>query len=164
VRVKIRMPNIKNQSLILVSAFDKIAQTINQLEKITQKDLIKECRFSASRSSGPGGQNVNKVNTQVTLRFDVQHSELLEEEEKRTIFEKLSSYISGEGIFVLNAQTHRSQLQNKEEVISRFRQLIEKAFMPKKIRRASKPSKASVQKRLDDKRRQSEKKSQRRKK
>lgn len=131
---------------------------MNRLEKIRQKDLTKECQFSASRSSGPGGQNVNKVNSQVTLRFDVQRSELLEEEEKRIIFQKLGSYISGEGMLILNAQTHRSQLQNKEEVISKFRRLIEKAFMPQKIRKASKPGKAAIQRRLDDKRKQSEKK------
>lgn len=131
---------------------------MNRLEKILQKDLVKECRFSASRSSGPGGQNVNKVNSQVTLRFDVRLSELLDEEEKRIIFQKLGSYISGEGILILNAQTHRSQLQNKEEVILKFRRLIEKAFMPQKIRKASKPSKAAVQRRLDNKRKQSEKK------
>lgn len=136
---------------------------MNRLEKIKQKDLVKECQFSASRSSGPGGQNVNKVNSQVTLRFDVQRSELLEEEEKRVILQKLSSYISGEGILILNAQTHRSQLQNKEEVISKFRRLIERAFVPRKIRKASKPSKAAIQRRLDDKRKQSEKKKRRQK-
>lgn len=136
---------------------------MNRLEKIRQKDLIKECQFSASRSSGPGGQNVNKVNTQVSLRFDVQRSELLDEEEKRIIFQKLASYISGEGVLILNAQTQRSQLQNKEEVISKFGRLIEKAFVPQKIRKASKPSKAAVQRRLDDKRKQSEKKKRRQK-
>lgn len=136
---------------------------MNRLEKIRQKDLIKECQFSASRSSGPGGQNVNKVNTQVSLRFDVQRSELLDEEEKRIIFQKLASYISGEGVLILNAQTQRSQLQNKEEVISKFGRLIEKAFAPQKIRKASKPSKAAVQRRLDDKRKQSEKKKRRQK-
>ena len=136
---------------------------MNRLEKIRQKDLLKECQFSASRSSGPGGQNVNKVNTQVSLRFDVQRSELLDEEEKRIISQKLASYISGAGVLILNAQTQRSQLQNKEEVISKFRRLIEKAFAPQKIRKASKPSKAAVQRRLDDKRKQSEKKKRRQK-
>ena len=131
---------------------------MNRLEKIRQKDLTKECQFSASRSSGPGGQNVNKVNSQVTLRFDVPRSELLEEEEKRIICQKLGSYISGEGIFILNAQTHRSQLQNKEEVISKFRRLIEKAFAPQKIRKATKPSKAAIQKRIDEKKKHSQKK------
>ncbi len=131
---------------------------MSRLEKIRKKDLIKECRFSASRSTGPGGQNVNKVNTQVTLRFDVQHVALLEEEEKEIILQKLSSYISKEGVLLLNAQTHRSQLQNKEEVVAKFKRLIEKAFAPQKIRKATKPKKAAIQKRLDDKKKQSEKK------
>ena len=124
---------------------------MNRLEKIRQKDLTKECQFSASRSSGPGGQNVNKVNSQVTLRFDVQRSELLEEEEKKIILQKLGSYISSEGILILNAQSQRSQLQNKEEVISKFRRLIEKVFEPRKIRKATKPSKAAIQRRMDAK-------------
>ena len=132
--------------------------TLTRLEKIRKKDLIKECQFSASRSTGPGGQNVNKVNTQVSLRFDVQRSELLEEEEKMMIYQKLASYISKDGILILNAQTHRSQLQNKEEVVIKFKRLIEKAFAPRKIRKATKPSKAAIQKRLDEKKKQSQKK------
>lgn len=131
---------------------------MNRLEKIRQKDLTKECQFSASRSSGPGGQNVNKVNSQVTLRFDVQRSELLEEEEKKIFLQKLGSYISSEGILILNAQSQRSQLQNKEEVISKFRRLIEKAFEPRKIRKATKPSKVAIQRRIDAKKLQSQKK------
>lgn len=128
------------------------------LEKIRKKDLIKECQFSASRSTGPGGQNVNKVNTQVTLRFDIKHSQLLDEEEKKAIFQKLSSFITKEGILLLNAQTHRSQLQNKEEVMRKFTRLIEKAFAPRKVRKATKPSKAAIQKRVDAKKIQSQKK------
>lgn len=136
---------------------------MNKLERIKQKDLIKECEFSASRSSGPGGQNVNKVNTQVTLRFDVNQSELLDEEEKNIVLRKLTSYISGQGILIVNSQSHRSQLQNKEEAISRFNRLIEKAFTFRKVRKASKPTKASIRRRLDNKRKQSEKKKRRQK-
>lgn len=136
---------------------------MKRLEHIKQKNLVKECVFAASRSSGPGGQNVNKVNTQISLRFDVKNSELLDEEEKRIILDKLASRISGEGTLIVNAQSHRSQLQNKEEAISKFNQLIEKAFSFKKIRKASRPSKAAVKKRLEDKRRQAEKKKQRQK-
>ena len=131
---------------------------MNQLERIKQKDLEKECVFSASRSSGPGGQNVNKVNSQISLRFDVKHSVLLDEEEKNIIFRKLGSRISGEGILILNAQSHRSQLQNKEEAIAKFNQLIATAFSFKKIRKASRPSKAAIKKRLENKRQQAEKK------
>ncbi|HLT07028.1 MAG TPA: alternative ribosome rescue aminoacyl-tRNA hydrolase ArfB [Cyclobacteriaceae bacterium] len=136
---------------------------MNQLQNIKQKDLISECKFSASRSSGPGGQNVNKVNSQVILRFDVYGSNLLDEEEKQIILKKLGSYISGEGMLVLHAQQHRSQLQNKEEVVVKFNRLIEKAFQPRKIRKITRPSKAAVQKRLDEKKKRSEKKQSRQK-
>ncbi len=135
---------------------------LTQLAMSKSKDLIKECQFSFSRSTGPGGQHVNKVNTQVTLRFDVRRSELLEEKERMTIFHKLAAYISKDGILILSAQTHRSQLQNKEEVVVKFQRLIEKAFAARKIRKATKPSKAAVQKRLNEKKKQSQKKQLRR--
>ncbi len=131
---------------------------MNRLERIKQKNLDRECVFSASRSSGPGGQNVNKVNSQISLRFDVKNSELLDEEEKEIIFQKLGPKISGDGILIINAQNHRSQLQNKEEAIAKFNQLIEKAFIFKKIRKASKPSKAAIKQRLENKRQHAEKK------
>jgi len=123
-----------------------------------KQDLIKECQFSASRSSGPGGQNVNKVNTQITLRFDIQESQLLDEEAKKVVFQKLSSFVTKERILLLHAQSHRSQLQNKEEVIRKFTALIEKAFAPRKARKATKPSKAAIQRRIDAKKIQSQKK------
>lgn len=144
-------------------ALKKLVRTMSLVKKIREKELIKECRFSASRSTGPGGQNVNKVNTQVTLRLDVKQSQLLDEEEKRLIFQRLSSFISKEGMLSLSAQNHRSQFQNKEEVTIKFHRLIEKAFAPKKARKATKPSKAAVQKRLDAKKQQSKKKQLRRK-
>ncbi|MEX2591553.1 MAG: alternative ribosome rescue aminoacyl-tRNA hydrolase ArfB [Anditalea sp.] len=131
---------------------------MNRIEQIRNKDLAQECIFAASRSSGAGGQNVNKVNTKITLRFDVKNSALLAEEEKEIIIRKLGSKISGDGILVITAQKHRSQLQNKEEALFKFNQLLKKAFTFKKIRKASKPSKGAIKRRLDDKRRQSEKK------
>lgn len=79
-----------------------------------------------------------------------------------TIFHKLAAYISKDGILILSAQTHRSQLQNKEEVVVKFQRLIEKAFAARKIRKATKPSKAAVQKRLNEKKKQSQKKQLRR--
>jgi|SRR5690554_4548462 len=136
---------------------------MNRLKRIKEKDLIKECEFSASRSSGPGGQNVNKVNSQISLRFDVNNSGLLDDEEKEILLQKLGSHISGQGILILNVQTHRSQLQNKEEAVLKFNRLIEKAFTFKKIRKASRPSKASVKRRLEGKHKQSQKKKNRQK-
>jgi len=136
---------------------------MNRLEKIREKNLIKECEFLASRSSGPGGQNVNKVNSQVSLRFDVNNSLLLEDDEKVILLQKLNSYISGQGILILNVQTHRSQLLNKEEAISKFNRLIERAFTFKKVRKASRPTKAAIQRRLEAKQKQSQKKKNRQK-
>lgn len=136
---------------------------MNRLERIKEKGLTRECEFSASRSSGPGGQNVNKVNSQVSLRFDVNNSVLLEEEEKKILLQKLASHISGQGILIITVQTHRSQLQNKEEAISKFNKLIEKAFTFKKVRKASKPTKAAVKRRLEDKRNLAQKKKDRQK-
>ena len=136
---------------------------MNRLERIKEKGLTRECEFSASRSSGPGGQNVNKVNSQVSLRFDVNNSVLLEEEEKKILLQKLASHISGLGILIITVQTHRSQLQNKEEAISKFHKLIEKAFTFNKVRKASKPTKAAVKRRLEDKRKMAQKKKDRQK-
>jgi len=106
---------------------------------------------------------VNKVNSQVSLRFDVINSLLLEDDEKEILLKKLNSYISGQGILILNVQTHRSQLQNKKEAISKFDRLIEKAFTFKKLRKAIRPSKAAVKRRLEEKHKQSQKKKDRQK-
>lgn len=136
---------------------------MNQLEQIRKKDLVQECVFTASRSSGAGGQNVNKVNSKVTLKFDVPNSILLDETEKNHLIKKLNSRLTGEGILLIAAEIHRSQLQNKIEAVSKFKQLIEKSFAIRKIRKATRPSKASVRKRLEEKRKQSDKKKQRQK-
>lgn len=124
--------------------------------------LKKELVFSTSRSSGPGGQNVNKVNTKVTLKFDVAGSAVLTEEEKQIITDKLASRITTEGILVLVSQDKRSQLDNKEAVREKFVKLIAKAFEKKKVRKATKPSKASVKERIETKKRHAEKKKWRR--
>jgi ribosome-associated protein len=131
--------------------------------RITAEMLSPELVFTTSRSGGPGGQNVNKVNSKVTLQFDVANSTVLTPEEKTTISEKLSSKINREGILILTAQEKRSQLENKETVISKFDRLIEKAFERRKARKATKPTKSSVQERIKKKKVASEKKKWRRK-
>lgn len=137
--------------------FDQ-AKGMNQLEQIKKKDLVQECIFTASRSSGAGGQNVNKVNSKVTLRFDVIQSLLLDETEKNHLVKKLASRLTEGGILLITAEIHRSQIQNKTEAVLKFKQLIEKSFAIRKIRKVTRPSKRSVQKRLDEKRKQSDKK------
>lgn len=125
---------------------------------VTSQLLAPELEFSTSRSSGPGGQNVNKVNTKVTLKFNVAGSLILTDEEKATILAKLATRITTEGVLVLTAQDKRSQLQNKEAVIAKLDELMTKAFFKKKARKATKPSRSSKEKRFTKKKQVSEKK------
>lgn len=126
--------------------------------RVTASLLAPELKFSASRSSGPGGQNVNKVNSKITLKFDLLGSQLLTEDEKLLLSGKLTSRLSVYGVLVLTSQEKRSQLQNKEDVIVKFDKILAKAFEKKKARRATKPSKGSVQERIKNKKQRSEKK------
>lgn len=115
-------------------------------------DLSSEFQFLTSRSSGPGGQNVNKVNSKVELRFDIQNSILLSEEQKEILLVKLAKKISAEGILSVVSQIDRSQLANKEDAIRKFYLLIIKALTPIKRRKRTKPTLTSVEKRLTGKR------------
>jgi ribosome-associated protein len=130
--------------------------------QVTSQLVASELEFVTSRSSGPGGQNVNKVNTKVTLRWPVVASVILSSEERDTITQKLASRITLEGELVISAQDKRSQLQNKEAALARLDELLTKAFVKKKKRKATKPSKVAVQKRIESKKRQGEKKKMRR--
>ena len=124
--------------------------------------LKTELKFRTSRSSGPGGQSVNKVNTKVELLFDVWNSIVLSFYQKEIIAVKLSNRINTDGIFSMSSDETRSQLKNKELVVSRFIQLLNEALAPIKKRKATKRSKASVEKRLRNKKYQSDKKKNRR--
>ncbi|MEO7992063.1 MAG: alternative ribosome rescue aminoacyl-tRNA hydrolase ArfB [Chryseolinea sp.] len=125
---------------------------------ILASTLGNEIIFSASRSSGAGGQNVNKVNTKVTLKFDVKNSQHLNDEEKEIILKKLSTRLTNDGVLILTSQEKRSQLQNKEGVVLKMEKLLAKAFEKKKARKATKPSKGAVQERIKEKKQRSEKK------
>ena len=122
------------------------------------EELHRELNFKTSRSSGPGGQHVNKVESRVELLFDVENSEFLEKDQKVVVFEKLRNRISNEGMLRLQCDETRSQVRNKEIVVERFLQLIKEALKPKKERKPTKPGKASREKRLRNKKKLAEKK------
>ena len=124
----------------------------------TSSLLFSEFEFLTSRSSGPGGQNVNKVNTKVTLRFDVTNSQILTTEEKEIIKQKLITRLTTENVLILTSQEKRSQLQNKESVLAKFDKLLIKAFEKKKARKSTRPSKGAIQNRIQKKKQNSEKK------
>ena len=123
------------------------------------QDLDREISFQFSRSGGPGGQNVNKVATKAELRFHVDASQVLREEEKRLLKEKLANQITAEGYLVVVSQSERSQLANKEECVRKFHELVRRALTKQKARKKTKPSFSAVKKRLEAKRRRGEKKS-----
>ena len=129
-----------------------------------EKDkLISELQFKAVRSSGAGGQNVNKVSSKVVLSFDLKNSNAISNEEKNLLETNLSSRLTNDQILILNCDEDRSQLKNKEIVIKRFFSIIEKGLYIPKIRKATKIPKSVIRKRLKDKKTLSETKKNRRK-
>lgn len=113
--------------------------------------IIAELNFKAVRSSGPGGQNVNKVSSKVVLTFDLNASQVLSDEEKVFIATKLATKLTSENLLILNCDEDRSQLKNKTIVTKRFLDLIEKALVVPKKRKVTKVPKSVVEKRLKDK-------------
>lgn len=120
-------------------------------EELKGRNFESEFVFSASRSGGAGGQNVNKVNTKVELRINIINSSLLTFEEKQKILEKLKNRINNEGELVLSTQSERTQLMNKKKVIEKFFELVSKALIKVPHRKSTKPTYSSKMERLGSK-------------
>ncbi len=125
--------------------------------------LFKELQFKAVRSSGAGGQHVNKVSSKVELSFNVLLSEGLTDEEKAILNKNIKNRLTKDGFLLLSSGETRSQHRNKELVIKRFFELITLKLIKKKTRKASKPTKASIKRKAENKRRNALKKSLRKK-
>ncbi len=125
--------------------------------------IISELSFKAVRSSGAGGQNVNKVSSKVVLTFDLEASQALSDDEKLLLKENLSARLTSENILILNCDEDRSQLKNKEIVTKRFFDIIKKGLHVPKIRKATKIPKSVIKKRIKDKKNISDLKQSRRK-
>lgn len=133
----------------------------NLQKPLRNRPFESEYQINTSRSSGPGGQHVNKTETKVELRFHIDSSKLLTDEEKELIQIKQKRRINDEGYLIVHAQEHRSQLMNRQLAEKRFFQYLTQSLIRRKKRIATKPSKQSIEKRILAKKIRSEKKSQR---
>ncbi|SHE78301.1 ribosome-associated protein [Mariniphaga anaerophila] len=128
------------------------------LSDFVKTKLLDEVQFSASRSGGPGGQNVNKVNTKIELRFQVLESEALDEMQKQLLLSKLKNRITNQGELLVISTSERTQWRNREQAILKFFELIEKALAKPRKRKKTLPTVASRLKRIENKKKQAQKK------
>lgn len=127
-------------------------------QKFKLSKIKKELEISTARSGGSGGQHVNKVETKVILRFNVNGSQLLSEYEKETIQKALEGKLTKSGDLIITAENHSSQIKNKELAYKKMERTLSKAFVKPKVRKKTKPTKASQKKRLEKKKMHSDKK------
>jgi ribosome-associated protein len=113
--------------------------------------LIREVEYRTSRSSGPGGQHVNKTESRVELLWSPQESDCLSEAQKLMVAGRLSNRITDEGVLILVSEKYRSQHRNRADVIERFLDLIQTSLVPVKKRRPTRPTRSSVEKRIKSK-------------
>ncbi len=125
---------------------------------IPESELV----FKASRSSGPGGQNVNKLNTRVTVLLDVARSPTLSQEQKQQVLRRLAGRIDKDGVLHVAAQKHRSQEANRRAAVERLQQLVHEALAPVPLRRKTRMPAAARERRLQEKKQRSDRKQQRR--
>lgn len=130
---------------------------------MNESQIIQELQFKAVRSSGAGGQHVNKVSTKIELTYDLDNSTALTENEKERLLLKLANRLTKENVLLLQCDDSRSQHKNKALAIKRFLALVKGALVVPKIRRKTKPSRSAIQKRLNSKKKSALKKSNRRK-
>jgi len=123
--------------------------------------LVHDLSFKTSRSSGPGGQNINKVNTKVELRLNVGKTDLFTDEQKKLLIEKLKAKINADGELIIVSQETRSQMRNKEIALEKLYELLHEVFKVGKERVPTKPNQAKKEKRLKEKRKVSSKKERR---
>lgn len=125
--------------------------------------ILSEVKYKAVRSSGAGGQNVNKVSSKVVLTFDLSNSQGLSEEEKLLLETNLQNRLTGDLLLILNCDEDRSQIKNKEIVTKRFLDIIKKGLYVPKERKPTKIPKSAIRKRIKDKKNLSQTKQNRRK-
>ncbi|WP_423146306.1 alternative ribosome rescue aminoacyl-tRNA hydrolase ArfB [Rubrolithibacter danxiaensis] len=130
--------------------------------EIPVQDLIKDITFKTSRSSGKGGQNVNKVATKAELNFDLNSTQLFTDKQKQQIQNKLKNKLIGDNIIQVVCEEERSQLQNKERAVQKLVVLLTNALKEQKVRKATRPKKSAIEQRLRNKQQQAIKKLNRR--